>query len=284
MPMPTMTWGERGRMVEGNRSFRWVAIESGRALLCEPLQVVAPHLFTTRDLACRAGAHDCTRAYAIVARALGVPSDRVRDARQVHGTNVFDRPNCRHGAVKANPERPEADILISSDPDEAIVVRVADCVPILLADRRSGAVAAVHAGWRGTCAGAAAIAVRALAEKYGTDPGHVVAAVGPSIGPCCYQVGAEVREAFARSPAVGERSGALFAPDGDRWKLDMWAANRQQLLDAGLLPEHVHLSGECTASHVDRYYSYRREGGAAGRLIAAIRASSEGDLRPLEQA
>ena len=104
--------------------------------------------------------------------------------RQVHCADVFEAHEARIGIAW-----PEADIAITDDPSVAVSVRAADCVPILLADRRSGAVAAVHAGWKGTAAGAVMVAVDAFDARYGTNAGDVIAAVGPSIGPCCYEVG-----------------------------------------------------------------------------------------------
>ena len=112
--------------------------------------------------------------------------------RQVHGAAVAV-------AQKDRPEpwrRPEADVVASDDPSNAIAVRVADCAPVLVGDRRTGAVAAAHAGWRGTVQGAAVAAVEALRVSFGSEPTDLVAAVGPCLGPCCGEVGSEVVQAF----------------------------------------------------------------------------------------
>jgi YfiH family protein len=245
------------------RGFRWEKAEWGDALVCEALLELAPHVFTTRRLAGTGPLADLEQAHAAVARHLGV--SHVGRARQVHGV----------AAVLAQDGHPTtdmpADILVATDPARAVAVRVADCVPILIADRRTRGVAAVHAGWRGTAAGAAGAAVRAMQEWCRSRPKDLLAAVGPSIGPCCYQVGDDVRGAFAAGNGRALDVESWFLADGNRWRLDLWSASRDQLLQAGLSAGHVFVAGECTASHLDRYCSYRAEGARAGRLLAAIR-------------
>jgi YfiH family protein len=197
-------------------------------------------------------------------------------AKQVHGRTVVVM---RDGdAVPA--AAPEADAFVSSNPDIAVAIRVADCVPLLMADRRRGVVAAVHAGWRGTAAGAAVAALDALEREFGTQPADVVAAIGPSIGPCCYEVGSELVDAFA---AAGHERSLIdrwfLAPAPERGsrerpklRLDVVGANRDQLLLAGVPEAHIHVSGLCTAMHLDVLTSYRVEKDAAGRLAGVIRA------------
>ena len=167
---------------------------------------------------------------------------------------------------------PKADILVTDGPTVALAVQAADCVPVLMADRRSGAVAAVHAGWRGTAAGAAPAAVAALAREFGTRPGDLVAAQGPSIGPCCYVVGDELVEAF-RASGFGREVDRWFARDETgALRLDLWAANRDQLAACGVPAAAIHGSGLCTANHPEWFASYRRDGPGTGRIAAVIRA------------
>jgi YfiH family protein len=168
--------------------------------------------------------------------------------------------------------RPVADIIATRNPRVAISVQVADCVPLLLADRRSGAVAAAHAGWRGTAANVAATAVELLTREFGARASDIVVAHGPSIGPCCYTVGREVKEAF-RENGFGGWLDRWFREEADgTLKLDLWQANRDQLAAAGVPRHQVHLSELCTFSHPGWFHSYRREGKGTGRIAAVIRA------------
>jgi YfiH family protein len=163
-------------------------------------------------------------------------------------------------------------------------------VPILLADARNGSVAAVHAGWRGTAAGAVRVAVEALGEHFGSAPSDLVAAIGPSIGPCCYRVGQDVRAVFE---AAGKPDGSLAAwfsavpaikalrgmpgtdpaasGGGPALFLDTWTANADQLQDAGVPASHIHASRVCTSCHRETFHSYRVDGERAGRMIGVIR-------------
>ena len=129
--------------------------------------------------------------------------------------------------------------------------------------------AAAHAGWRGTAAGVAARAVEALAAR-GSRPEDLVAALGPAVGACCYEVGEELREAFGPSGAAFFRPGTRGRPH-----LDVRAANVRQLLDAGLRPDAVHHVADCTRCRADLYHSYRRDGRAAGRMISFVGFGTE---------
>lgn len=258
-------------------------------LQCGPLAAIAPHLFTTRVLRLRGDSPEAADHWAAVASTIGVPPAQLRRMHQVHG--------CTTVAADSQPpaHAPEADGVMTDERGIALVVQVADCVPLLMADPRSGAVAAVHAGWRGTAANIAGAAVRRLQRQYGTRPEDLVAAIGPCIGACCYQVGPEVRDAFT-SPAFTSATSATsaapliaplvsgtldpdawFSPDpnrDDRLRFDGWAANRDQLIAAGLNPANVYLARLCTMTHLSHFYSYRAEGKGTGRLLGVIRRAS----------
>jgi len=172
--------------------------------------------------------------------------------KQVHGASV---------AVAPWEGTPEADAGLATGPGLLVGVETADCLPILIVDPRRRTVAAAHAGWRGTASGVATRAVEALLAA-GSDPEDLLAALGPSIGPCCYEVGEELRAAFGPS-------GTRFFRPGPRGRphLDVRAANLGQLRAAGLSPGHIQEVGDCTACRPDLYYSYRRDGAGAGRMI-----------------
>ncbi len=249
--------------------FYWTSESWGRALRCRPLQAIAPHLFTTRQLQLTDSA-DLQR----LALSLGVR--QVAMVTQVHKADVVV-------LKKGDPflaGRPEADVLVSDDPDVAIAVRAADCVPILLADRRTGAVAAVHAGWRGTAARAAVAAVDAMKQAFGTEPGNLVAAIGPSIGGCCYEVGPELVDSFAKAGHARYLIDRWFVTRpprrGSRERsplhLDVAGANRDQLVLAGVPEDDIFLSGLCTAMNLDVLTSFRVEGKQAGRIAGVIGA------------
>jgi len=152
----------------------------------------------------------------------------------------------------------EGDALLENSPGSVVAVKTADCVPILLVDERSRAVAAVHAGWRGTAARIAAKAVEAMGSRLGTRPADLHAAIGPGIGKCCYEVGPEVMARFGRQGRGG---------------LDLAAENRKQLEEVGVTPERIYASNLCTMCRPEEFHSFRRDQEAAGRLhsFAGIR-------------
>jgi YfiH family protein len=250
-------------------TFHWTPEPWGHALRCRPLEAVAAHLFTTRQF-------DVTDPADVRRLGDALGASRVAMVAQVHKADVVV---IRRGDAPHDPPA-EADVIVSNDPAVAIAVRAADCVPILIADPVTGAVAAVHAGWRGTAARAAQAAVQALAREFDARAANLMAAVGPSIGSCCYEVGTELVDAFAAAgherylmsrwftsppPRKGEQSRAPL-------HLDVAGANRDQLVLEGLAEERIFLAGLCTAEHLDVLTSYRAERQEAGRLAGAIRS------------
>lgn len=191
--------------------------------------------------------------------ALGRDPASVADVWQVHSARVVfaETP---HDPAHA----PQADILLTRNPAVTLFQRFADCVPVLLYDPRQRVAGLVHAGWRGTAQHASAVAVQAMTERYGTRPGDVLAAIGPSIGPCHYEVGDEVRAAMRR--AYGDLAETLFT-QGDpnrRAHLDLWAANTLDLRRAGV--QNIEVAAHCTACHPHAFYSHRAEHGQTGRF------------------
>jgi YfiH family protein len=186
---------------------------------------------------------------------------------QVHGDRVV-------AAGAPGAPAVEADGVLATAPGVAACVSVADCVPVLVADPRSGAAAAAHAGWRGTLAAIAARAVEALTGATGARPSELLAAVGPSIGPCCYEVSPDLAERF-REAFGGDvlRTGAA-APGAERVaggpRLDLWLANRRALERAGVDAARIDVLGRCTACDRARFFSHRRDRGRTGRQVGFI--------------
>src|SRR5512140_1951586 len=185
-------------------AFAWIDAVCGRALCCLPLHEVAPHLFTTSDVVLRGP--DMAFGWERVAAAVDVAPSRLVRLKQVHGVEAIVI-RAGDGITVGNEDEglPRADAATTDDPSTAVAVQVADCVPLLFADRVGGAVAAVHAGWRGNADGIAGRVVRTMCAVFGTRPADLVVAVGPSIGSCCYQVGPDVLDVFRAAGASAAR-------------------------------------------------------------------------------
>jgi YfiH family protein len=191
-------------------------------------------------------------------------------ARQVHGAVVA---RVRAGDQPEAIARLEADGLYSDAPGLTLGVFVADCIPALIADPRTGAFAAVHAGWRGTVAGVLPAAVRALGTELGARPEDLKIALGPAIGPCCFEVGEEVVAAFLSLFADARAHGVVVpSPRGTPGKsqVDLKAANRLLLERAGVSPEAIEAGAECTHCDRERFFSFRRDGNATGQQMGVI--------------
>jgi polyphenol oxidase len=192
---------------------------------------------------------------------------------QDHGAEVRVVKNWADAKGSSNRRGDEihCDALVSNAPGVLIGVKTADCVPILIGDQRTGAFAAVHAGWRGTLDAIVIHALERLANVYGTRAEDVRAAIGPAAGACCYEVGDDVIRAFkARCP----ESKCLFTPTREgHARIDLFKANRDQLISLGVAQDRIHTSPLCTMCRTDLFFSYRREKklqGRVGRLMSVI--------------
>lgn len=245
-------------------AFRWQIEPWGPLLACAPLAVVARHGFTSRQLALRPGER-AGEAWTQAATSVGCAVARVARVRQVHGAAVrVVRADDVPAAI------PDADAAITNVSGLAVAVVAADCVPLLLADPETGVVAAVHAGWRGTAANIAAATVQAMTREFGVAPARLVAAIGPSIGACCYAVGPELVTAFERAGHPRPDVERWFSRHDHRLVLDLWQANRDLLVSAGVSPANIHVAGLCTQTHREVFESFRADGEAAGRMAAIV--------------
>jgi polyphenol oxidase len=212
--------------------------------------------------------------------ALGAPDLKLISLKQIHSDviHLFDAP----------PTEPcQGDASITNRPGLLLGVQTADCVPILLVDPKKRAVAAIHAGWRGTLQRVVVKAIGKMQMQFKTNPADLLAAIGPSIGGCCYEVGTEVAtqflSQFAEAPEWFDEFRTGDEPNPIQWLnrmppghqpppknvlLDLRKANRAQLLGAGLRPLNIFTSDLCTACRRDLLFSYRKEGPQSGRLMS----------------
>lgn len=214
--------------------------------------------------------------------AIGADKCQLICLRQIHSAVT-------HGFEKAPGESRQGDASYTRAHDLLLGIQTADCVPILLVDPKKQAIAAIHAGWRGTLARVAEKTVGEMCRGFGSKPEDLLAALGPAIGGCCYQVGTELvteftsqfadAESYFDEMRTGEEPNPLqwlnmmppgHQPPPKNVRLDVRKANRSQLLAAGLRESNVYVSDLCTACHTDLFFSYRKEGPSSGRLLAAI--------------
>ena len=192
--------------------------------------------------------------------AVGAP-DRLFVARQVHGARVVE---ARAGDEPRDIANVEADAIITRVAGVAVGVFVADCIPALIVDPQTGWVAAVHAGWRGTLAGVLPATVAALVER-GARASDLRVALGPAIGPCCFEVGADVAARFDDDFVRPSPSGNL-----DKRHVDLKAANRRLLERAGVDPAAIDAGDDCSHHERERFFSFRRDGSATGQMMGII--------------
>ena len=199
--------------------------------------------------------------YGLICRALGIHRGDIATAYQVHSANVAVVGPDDRGRVAR-----QTDALVTNRPGVFLMLRFADCVPIAFYDPVQRAVGLAHAGWKGTLGKAARKTVEAMMEAYGSRPADLIACIGPSIGPCCYQIGGDVaklvNEVFPYQPQLLHRQW-----DGSR-HLDLWAANRMQLAALGV--HQIEVSGLCTACHNDEFFSHRADNGRTGRFAVVL--------------
>ena len=277
-----------------NGGFRWVQLASGPALVCEPLEPFVRHFFTSRPWRLGERRSDVRDGWEEIADAAGVGIERLRRLHQVHGCDVAVY---RSGDVPPL-DAPTADIVLTDDDSLAVAVQTADCLPILIVDRATRAVAAAHAGWRGLVVSVPSVAVDRMAAAFGGRRSDLLVAVGPAIGACCYEVGEDVRARFEQQgfprehierwfrtmPAVWADNPPMPSLPRERrahhWFFDSWATVRDQLLSAGVHADHIFGADVCTASHAAVFCSYRRDGAIAGRLAGVVRSSCSSATRP----
>ena len=240
----------------------------------------APHCFTTRLGGVSTGIFDSLNLnfsrgddpekvvenFRRIGEVLGFTPEDVVNARQTHSDIVVRVDQRNRGNLAVTGASPECDALITNTPGMALYVSTADCTPILLWDRETGAVGAAHAGWRGTVSAIGAKTVEAMAREFGTKPENIRAAIGPNIGICHFETDADVPEAILA--AFGQEARPFIQPKGEKYYVNLKEVNALVLRRAGVT--HIEISDECTMCRPDRFWSHRYTRGVRGSQGAII--------------
>ena len=247
----------------------------------------APHCFTTRCGGVSSGIwesmnigpsrgddlNNVIENYRILGDRLGFLPEDVVIARQTHSDIVRKVGRADRGAGLFREKLPECDALITCEPGVTLMVSTADCTPILFYDPVTGAVGAAHAGWRGTAAAIGAKTVQAMCREFGCRPENIRAAIGPNIGPCCFETDADVPDAMVA--AFGEEAKAFIRRAGDKYYVNLKEINALALRRAGV--RHIDVSRDCTKCQPNRFWSHRITGlqrGSQGALIQCKEAQA----------
>ncbi len=246
-------------------------------LHCAPLDAYARHCFTTRKGGVSTGhlaqtnlsfsredRNTVMENYRRICAAEGFCLQRMTLTDQTHTDHIrqVEEATAGMGMSKESDIR-DTDGLITDLQHTPLAVFVADCAPVLMADKVTGAVAAVHSGWRGTLAQIAAVALRQMNRAYGTQPQNVIAAVGPCIAKCCYEVGQDFKDAFQ-----GKKEHLFTPKDNGKYYFDLKEANREVLQDAGV--GEIYVSEDCTCCNSDLLFSHRATAGKRGNMAGII--------------
>lgn len=201
--------------------------------------------------------------------AIGVRAEDVVVSAQTHGTTVYNATRADRGrGVTRERGYTAIDGLVTDEPDVVLCTQYADCVPLFFVDPVRRVVGTAHAGWRGTVAGIGAVMVEKMAADYGCAREEIRCGIGPSIGPCCFEVDEPVYRAFAELPVFD--SGCGTVDGGGKYHVDLWEVNRRILVGAGIRPEHVTVTDLCTRCRPDVFWSHRATGGERGSLACMI--------------
>jgi YfiH family protein len=206
-----------------------------------------------------------------LAEAIGIPLNQFTIAKQIHSGNVRVVTNRLRGSGSTDHEDAVADTdaMVTDTPGICLIVLVADCVPMLFFDPSRRAIGVAHAGWRGTLKSVASNTVTAMKEAFGSSPGDIIVGIGPSVGPCCYRVGPDV---ISQVKIVFQGRNDFIVDESKSGKgyLDLWKANLERLLHAGIERNNIEIAMRCTCHEPDLFFSYRNQGGNTGRFASGI--------------
>jgi polyphenol oxidase len=206
-----------------------------------------------------------------LAHVLNVNVEHFTFGNQTHSSNIaiIDCTKRGKGSTDFESSISNTDGLVSKTPKIYLCVQMADCVPILMYDPVMHVIAAVHAGWKGTLRKIAEVAVKTMMHTFGSTPVNIIAGLGPSNGPCCYEVGEDVKTEAERS--LGNTSGIIKDHDKPgKYIFDQWNANFLQLTECGIPEKNIEISGFCSQCNSDTFFSSRKDNGLTGRISAGI--------------
>lgn len=212
--------------------------------------------------------------YNRIARSIGVDPKSFVISKQVHKTNirVVEEQDLGKGLL-IPADYSEIDGLITNKPGITLVTKYADCVPLYFVDTKNKAIGLTHSGWRGTVMKIGKITVEEMKKQYGSDPKDIISVVGPSICKDCYEIGEEVAKEFEKAFPSSYEKGILTEKGSEKYLCDLWAANREVFLEAGIKPENIHISGVCTCCNSEWMFSHRKTGTKRGSLAAFLALS-----------
>jgi hypothetical protein len=210
------------------------------------------------------------RNRAIVGKFLGFNPDSLITTNQVHRDNILiiDSPPEVFQDQFTDAKKASADAILTNQKGVVIGILTADCLPIILVDPVKRVAGIVHAGWRGTAKGICQNAIKSLSDNFESKPEDILAALGPSIGPCCYEVGIDVVDHLASM--ASRTNEILLEVEKDRWKLDLRKANLNQLVECKVAKKSISVSDLCTSCNTDLFFSHRKEGNRTGRQLNLV--------------
>lgn len=209
--------------------------------------------------------------YRRIAKSIGIDVNSIVVSQQTHKTNIRVVDEKDRGKGLFHPrDYTDIDGLITDRPDITLVTKYADCVPLYFVDPVQKVIGLSHAGWRGTVSRIGKITVEALNKNFGSNPENIIAVIGPSICRECYEIGGDVADEFKKAFPDYRENKILTDKDNGKYLCDLWTANRTVLTEAGLNPDHIHISGVCTSCNSDLLFSHRRTEGKRGSLAAFL--------------
>jgi len=214
--------------------------------------------------------------YRRICMAAGFDVDTMVSSAQVHRTVIRRVGSENSGEGFTKPKPAGVDGLITNEPNVTLVTHYADCVPLYFVDPVCKAIGLAHSGWRGTAARIGAEMVRTMSKEFGSRPEDLICVIGPSIGPCCFEVDTPVYEIFTQMEDLSPTEW-IQIDGGEKYHIDLWEVNRRILMQVGVLPKNISISALCTRCHPDLLFSHRASGGKRGGLAAFLAIKGEDD-------